>query len=105
MNRLIKSQRVRLEAAPEPALPKGGHGECQPSARLIPVDAHSALVEVTCSCGEQLTLELALDAGPSNPGASNLGNKNPAASRAQAPPAAAPHSQPSPTGAPSPEAQ
>jgi hypothetical protein len=95
MNRLIKSQRVRFEAAPEPRQRSGGHGDCQPSARLIPVDAHAALVEVTCSCGEQLTLELTLDGGPSNS----------AGSRAQAPSSAASQPNPSPTGTPAPEAQ
>lgn len=95
MNRLIKSQRVRFEAAPESGQRAGGHGDCQPSARLIPVDAHAALVEVTCSCGEQMTLELALDAGTPN-------SANPGAA---APRAAAPHSTPRPTGAPAPEAQ
>lgn len=95
MNRLIKSQRVRFEAAPETGQRSRGHGDCQPSARLIPVDARAALVEVTCSCGEQLTLELALDAG----------TPNSADQRAPAPRAAAPQSHLSPTGAPSPEAQ
>ncbi|MHC4377465.1 MAG: hypothetical protein ACYS26_12765 [Planctomycetota bacterium] len=92
---MIKSQRVRFEAVPESGQGSRGHGDCQPSARLIPVDAHAALVEVTCSCGEQLTLELALDAG--NPNSANHG--------AAAPRAAAPTSHPSPTGAQAPEAQ
>lgn len=95
MNRLIKSQRVRFEAVPESGQRPGGHGDCLPNARLIPVDAHSALIEVTCSCGEQMTLELALDAG--SPNTANPG--------ARAPRKAAPKSNPSPTGAPAPEAQ
>lgn len=62
MNRLIKSQRVRLEAAPglHPSHSHTGDESCHPSARLIPVDAQSALVEVTCACGETMTLELQL---------------------------------------------
>lgn len=95
MNRLIKSQRVQFEAAPESGQGPLGHGDCQPSARLIPVDAHAALVQVTCSCGEQLTLELALDAGTPN-----SANRGAAARRA-----AAPTSNPSRTGAQAPEAQ
>lgn len=95
MNRLIKSQRVRFEAAPESGQRAHGGGECQPTARLIPIDAHAALVEVTCSCGEQMTLELALDA--SVPTSANHG--------AAAPLAAASTSHPSPTGAQAPEAQ
>lgn len=55
MSSVIKSGRVRLEAAPR--RPRG-EVSCEKSARLVHVDGTARAIEIRCSCGELTLVEL-----------------------------------------------
>ncbi len=56
MSSVIKSGRVRLEAAP---LRPRGEVSCEKSARVVHVEGVARAIEVRCSCGELTLVELA----------------------------------------------
>jgi len=66
---IIKHNLVKLEAGAAPKAPLRERPRARKSARLVEVDGQVRAIEVSCSCGETILVELSIESPAPNPGA------------------------------------